>query len=75
MLHDHRQFIMGHVRGFPPLKELPDTHPRSQVALKAHARIHAMDYITSLSNPGRDLVCVELFSGKQALVTSFRFLS
>lgn len=31
-----------------------------------------MDYLSSLSDPGRDLVAVEVFSGKATLVTSFR---
>ena len=34
-----------------------------------------MDYLSALSDPGRDLVCVELFAGKQTLVKSFRFLA
>lgn len=33
-----------------------------------------MDYLAHLDNPGRDLICVEVFSGKQTLVTSFSFL-
>lgn len=32
-----------------------------------------LDYVNTLSDPGRDLVAVEMFSGKQTLVTSFRF--
>lgn len=36
-----------------------------------------MDYLSEVnaSGPGRDLACVELFSGRQTLVTGFRILS
>ena len=40
--------------------------------LLSRLRIHAMDYVHSLTDPGRDLVAVEVFSGKATLVTSFR---
>lgn len=48
------------------------TSPPSQVA-----RIHAMDYVTQItpSGVGRDLTCVEVFSGKQTLVSAFRSLA
>ena len=54
-----------------PVKHVFTTRT-SQVA--PTLRIHAMDYLSSLENPGRDLHCVELFSGKATIVSSFRSL-
>ena len=63
-------YIYERERESDPVPILPPT------AIQAALRIHAMDYLAEVhAGPGRDLTCVELFSGRQTLVTGFRILS